>query len=88
MKRWRVAPTKVHYIVAREERLCRTKEYKYILRMGESHELYDLRRDPGETVNVIRDPAYAPVVSELKDRTLAWYAETCDVVPHAMDARW
>lgn len=47
-------------------------------------ELYDLRRDPGETHNVAKAPAYAAVVARMRaqfDRSVA-AAGTLQVVPH------
>ncbi|MFW6154984.1 MAG: sulfatase-like hydrolase/transferase [Planctomycetota bacterium] len=67
--------------------MCRTKTHKYVRRHYESDELYDLAADPGETQNLIDDPAYAPVLAELKERMLRWYMATCDVVPHQTDKR-
>jgi len=67
--------------------MCRTKEFKYVRRLYESDELYDLRADPGETVNRIGDPALAGVLAQLKDRLLTFYLETADVVPHDTDQR-
>ncbi len=67
--------------------MCRTQTHKYIRRMGERDELYDLVRDPQECRNLIEDPAYAGVLAELKDRLLSWYLETCDVVPRTTDSR-
>ena len=52
-----------------------------------SDELYDLRRDPSELQNRIDDPAYAAVLSELRERMLTWYQTTCDVVPYKTDVR-
>lgn len=67
--------------------MCRTQEYKYVRRMYESDELYDLRADPHETQNRIDDPALVAVRAELSERMLAWYMETCDAVPFALDER-
>jgi len=61
--------------------MCRTHEYKYVRRFYEQDELYDLRRDPKETVNRIDDPALSGVLAELKERLLTFYMETCDAVP-------
>jgi arylsulfatase A-like enzyme len=68
--------------------MCRTRDFKYIRRQREPDELYDLRRDPQECRNLSADPAYADVLSGLRERLLAWYLETCDVVPFGLDARW
>lgn len=68
--------------------MCRTKRYKYVRRLYETDELYDLQNDPGEQCNRIHDPALRPVLTELKDRLLRWYQETADVVPFEIDRRW
>lgn len=67
--------------------MCRTRTRKYVMRLYETHELYDLELDPGETVNLIDDPRYAADADRLKERLLRWYMETCDVVPFDTDAR-
>lgn len=67
--------------------MCRTKTMKYVRRLYEKDELYDLVKDPLEIDNVIDDPAYADVLAQLKDRLLRWYQETCDVVPRKTDRR-
>ena len=67
--------------------MCRTPTHKYVQRLYESDELYDLALDPGEQRNVIDDPAYRDVLAELRLRLLRWYQETCDVVPRVTDRR-
>lgn len=67
--------------------MIRTKRYKYVRRLYETDELYDLERDPGETENRIGDSSLAHVLLSLKERMLDFYQTTCDVVPHARDAR-
>jgi arylsulfatase A-like enzyme len=67
--------------------MCRTREYKYVRRLYESDELYDLRADPAEMHNRIDDPDLAPVLAMLKDRLLTFFLETGDVVPHDIDRR-
>ena len=67
--------------------MCRTERMKYVRRAFESDELYDLANDPGETRNVIADPAYRDDALRLKERLLTWYMETCDVVPSVTDQR-
>ena len=67
--------------------MCRTKTHKYVRRLYEQDELYDLVQDPLEERNVIAEPAYKDVLSALKERMLRWYMETCDVVPRATDKR-
>jgi len=67
--------------------MCRTATHKYVRRLYEEDELYDLVRDPRELTNVIHDAAYADVLADLRERMLTWYVETCDVVPFAPDER-
>nr|MDO8117969.1 sulfatase-like hydrolase/transferase [Candidatus Sigynarchaeota archaeon] len=67
--------------------MIRTEAHKYVHRLYESDELYDLREDPSETRNVVGDPSYKDVLHELQARMLAWYQETCDWVPDTTDAR-
>ncbi len=67
--------------------MCRTATHKYVRRLYEPDELYDLKADPGETVNLIDDPSTGGVLGELKDRMLTFFLETGDVVPHDPDRR-
>lgn len=67
--------------------MCRTKDFKYVRRLYEQDELYDLKRDPAELSNVVHEPAYTDTLAELKERMLSWYQETCDVVPRETDRR-
>ncbi len=68
--------------------MCRTERYKYVRRLYESDELYDLQQDPGELTNRINDPALADVLAAMKSRTLTFFMETGDVVPFDIDRRW
>ncbi len=67
--------------------MCRTSKFKYIRRVYEDDELYDLEQDPQELNNIINNPAYSKTLGELKERTLAWFMETSDVVPLDADSR-
>ncbi len=67
--------------------MCRSRDFKYVRRLYETDELYDLRLDPGELDNRIDDPAYAEILSDLRERMLTWYQTTCDVVPYKTDRR-
>ena len=67
--------------------MCRTRDYKYVRRLYEQDELYDLRADPGELHNRIDDPALAGVLAQLKERLITHFLETADVVPHEPDRR-
>jgi arylsulfatase A-like enzyme len=68
--------------------MCRTRTHKYVRRLYEKDELYDLVKDPRELHNVIDDPEYTPILNRLKDRMTTWYMETCDIVPYEIDSRW
>jgi arylsulfatase A-like enzyme len=67
--------------------MVRTERYKYVRRLYETDELYDLQTDPHETVNRIDDPAMAGVLELLKERLLTFYMETTDAVPHDVNRR-
>ena len=67
--------------------MCRTKTHKYVRRLYEQDELYDLQKDPQELNNLIGDPEYQDLLQALRERMLTWYQETCDVVPHETDRR-
>jgi hypothetical protein len=68
--------------------MCRTKDFKYVQRLYEKDELYDLNKDPGEINNVIDDLKYTEILRSMKERMLTWYLETCDVVPTEIDWRF
>ena len=68
--------------------MCRTDRYKYVHRLYETDELYDLEADPQETANRIADPALADVRADLRARLMQWYLETADAVPPDTDRRW
>ncbi|MCX7591574.1 MAG: DUF4976 domain-containing protein, partial [Kiritimatiellae bacterium] len=67
--------------------MCRTKNFKYVRRLYETDELYDLRVDPHELYNRIDDPALADALAKMKERLLTFFLETCDVVPRQIDRR-
>lgn len=67
--------------------MCRTRTHKYVQRLYEMDELYDLIADPQEERNVINDPAYGDILNTLRDRLSRWYMETADVVPRQADKR-
>jgi arylsulfatase A-like enzyme len=68
--------------------MCCTKEFKYVRRLYESDELYDLRNDPAELHNRIADPSLASTLAKMRDRLLTFFLETGDVVPFDADRRW
>jgi arylsulfatase A-like enzyme len=67
--------------------MCRTKDMKYVRRLYEQDELYDLGKDPQEMSNLIEDPAYTELLAALKERMLTFFLETGDVVPWVTDKR-
>ncbi|MHA2283175.1 MAG: sulfatase-like hydrolase/transferase [Promethearchaeota archaeon] len=68
--------------------MCRTKDFKYVKRIYEKDELYDLNCDPQENLNLIDELNYKDIVINMKERMLTWYVETCDVVPFETDWRF
>lgn len=68
--------------------MLRTHQFKYVNRLYEEDELYDLQQDPCETQNVIRDEKYTQIVTELRGEMLNWYQKTCDIVPFREDWRF
>ncbi len=67
--------------------MIRMGNLKYVQRLYEKDELYDLEKDPKEMVNVIDDPSYAAEVLKMQKRMLQWYQETADWVPNRKDIR-
>lgn len=67
--------------------MCRTERFKYVKRLYEADEFYDLEKDPQELRNEMENPAYAPEILALKERLLQHYLDTCDVVPMDKDSR-
>ena len=67
--------------------MCRTQDYKYVHRLYELDELYDLKNDPAENVNRIDDPTLASVKELFHERLIRFFMETGDVVPHQLDQR-
>ncbi|MBD3314640.1 MAG: sulfatase-like hydrolase/transferase [Chitinivibrionales bacterium] len=67
--------------------MCRTDAYKYVKRSDQRDELYDLQNDPSELQNRIDDPAMTAVLTDMKERMLTWYHETCDSIPFDNDKR-
>ena len=67
--------------------MIRMGSLKYILRLYEDDQLYDLEKDSMELENRIGDPAYADALRAMKERMLRFYMETGDFVPTRMDKR-
>ena len=66
--------------------MIRSKDYKYIMRLYETDEFYDLSK--GEERNEIDNPEYAEIINEMRSELLHWFLETCDSVPKDKDARF
>ena len=67
--------------------MIRMGDLKYIRRLYERDELYDLKKDPDEMKNEIDNPEYADAVLKMQLRMLEWYQETADFVPNRKDLR-
>lgn len=68
--------------------MVRTEKWKYVYRAHGDCELYDMEKDPHELRNLAADPAFLPVMTELKEKLLLWYQDTADVVPFEKDERF
>ena len=70
------------YLYGAAERMVRTERWKYVHSQGDTHQLYDLRHDPGELRNLIDDPAHAAIAHELDDLVRRdWAVPDLDDVP-------
>lgn len=67
--------------------MCRMGKYKYIMRLYENDELYDLELDPMEIDNLAGKEDYQDVVQRMKNRVAQFYMETTDFVPNKRDKR-
>lgn len=67
--------------------MIRSQDYKYVRRLYDTDELYDLQTDPDEVYNRIDDPALAAVRNELVAAMATWFIETGDQVPIRWDLR-
>ena len=61
---------------------------KYVMRLYEKDELYDLEKDPKELVNRIDETEYQGDIAKMRSRLLQWYMETADWVPNRKDPRF
>lgn len=60
----------------RKAKMIRTTEFKYIYRVVENDELYDLRHDPNETRNLVDDSKYNQIVLEMREMLLEHLVES------------
>ena len=55
-------------------RMIRSHEWKYVHRWPDGpHELYHLAEDPGESVNLVADPALQPLRRQLAAELSDWF---------------
>lgn len=55
-------------------RMIRSRDWKYVHRWPDGpHELYDLSADPGETVNLVQDPAHQSVRRQMAQELSTWF---------------
>jgi arylsulfatase A-like enzyme len=63
-----------------QQRAIVTPTHKYIHNHGYAPELYDLRADPAETVNLCQADASPPQANALRARLRRWMGETGDYI--------
>lgn len=67
--------------------MIRMGDFKYVNRLYEKDELYDLANDPDELCNIIDEKRHQDKVAMFKARMLDWFIETGDIVPNRRDLR-
>ena len=67
--------------------MIRMGQYKYVMRLYEQDEFYDLEKDPMELSNAIEAPEYERQIQTMRMRLLEYYMETADTVPNRRDPR-
>ncbi len=68
--------------------MIRSKEFKYVMRLYEEDEFYDLINDPDEVDNKIKDCSYQKPIMDFRYSLLKFFLKTCDVVPFDLDERF
>ena len=68
--------------------MIRMGNLKYVYRLYEKDELYDLDLDPNELNNLIEDSKYEKQCIEMKNQMLTWFLKTGDIVPNRKDPRY
>lgn len=71
-------PAKIDLIANRERNEVYQRAWELCFGKRPAEELYDLRKDPGELVNVAQDPAYAETRERLSARLFAELEATAD----------
>ena len=64
-----------------QKKMVRTKGWKYVWHAGREEELYDLRADPHELVNLAAVAEHRGRIGDFRARLLEWCIETEEVVP-------
>ena len=67
--------------------MIRNSTAKLVYRPTGISELYDLREDPRETVNLFERPEHAALQADLMRDLLDWLVLTSDVTPPKVDSR-
>ena len=67
--------------------MIRSRKWKYVRRLYDTDELYDLKNDPRECRNLVNDAALQDVRAELVEAMATWFIETGDAVPLRWDLR-
>ncbi|MEZ4830704.1 MAG: DUF4976 domain-containing protein [Caldilineaceae bacterium] len=62
------------------QRIVMTHEFKYVYNGFDFDELYDLRSDPHEMVNLAEDPSYAEIKKELVGKMWRFAAKENDII--------
>ncbi|MEM7396926.1 MAG: heparan N-sulfatase, partial [Verrucomicrobiota bacterium] len=71
-------PAKTYMVDHRDKDDHHRNLYNITFGKRPADELYDLKKDPGQIVNVAADPAYAKTLKELKERLFAELKKTGD----------
>lgn len=63
-------------------KMLRDRHWKYVFRLGDVEELYDLRADPGELRNLAPEPAHAATLQAYRQKLLTRLVEAETVEPY------
>ncbi len=67
--------------------MIRMNQYKYVMRLYEQDEFYDLENDPMELVNRIDEPQYQSQIQTMRMRLLQFYIECLDPIKETPGAQ-
>lgn len=67
--------------------MCKIDNFKYVMRLYENDELYNLDEDPMEINNLAVNDDCQDIVQTMKNRVARFYMETTDYVPVKRDKR-